>query len=119
MSAKSQFHLSVLPVILIWHAATNLTADAQRSFSIAVAATNQNGAVISWQAQSATPVGDLILVPEFQLQRSSDFKTWSPIGSPLTGTPGQTLAVLDAVPAAVFYRVESIISLEYAELSNA
>lgn len=55
-----------LSLLAGWIAGDVLTAHAQRSFTLTVAPTNQNGVVVKWPAQSATPVGDLPIVPQFQ-----------------------------------------------------
>ena len=71
---------ALLPLATVWTG----TVQAQRNFSLTVVSTNQsiiqNAIVISWQAQSATPIGDLELVPEFQVERSTDLGIWEPVG---------------------------------------
>jgi uncharacterized protein YjbI with pentapeptide repeats len=91
---------------------------AQRAFSISIRTTNSVGPTISWKAQSATPVGDLFIVPQFVLQRSSDLKTWIPITTNIMASLGQTISVTDTNPGRAFYRVGSIIQKEYAQMSN-
>ena len=51
---------ALLPLATVWAGAV----QAQRNFSLTVVSTNQSAIVISWRAQSATPIGDLELVPE-------------------------------------------------------
>jgi len=93
-------------------------ANAQRSFTLLLAPTNGNGYALSWKAQSATPIGDLFVVPEFQLERSHDLKTWEPISGRLSATLGQRITMVDSNSSPAFYRVNSIISKAYAQLSH-
>lgn len=95
-----------------------LKAQAQRAFTNSISLTNKTTAVISWKVQSFTPVGDLILVPQYQVVRSPDLKNWTPVGSRITGALHQTLSVMDSNPGRAFYRVQSIIDLEYAQMDN-
>src|SRR2546430_1635962 len=81
---------------------------AQRSFTLSLAPTNENAVAISWQAQSATPIGDLIIVPAFQLERSPDLRTWEPIGEQFSPTLGQILTLTEPSSSLAFYRVSSV-----------
>jgi len=94
-------------------------ANAQRAFSVAITPTNQNRIAISWKAQSATPIGDLVILPQFRVHRTLDFKTWIPVSGLLSGSLGQTMSLSDSNSNIGIYRVESVISEEYAELNNA
>lgn len=96
-----------------------VTADAQRSFNLSVTPTNQNGVAIRWKSQSATPVGDMVVVPQFQVERSGDLKTWTPVSGMIASSLGQTNAFTDMATNLGFYRVNSIIQKEYAQLSHA
>jgi uncharacterized protein YjbI with pentapeptide repeats len=93
-------------------------AHAQRAFSLTLAPTNQNFK-LSWKVQSATPVGDLVVLPQFRVERSLDLKTWTPISGTMTGTLNQTLSATDSNVAAGFYRVQSMIEKPYATMNNA
>src|SRR5262249_46555441 len=95
------------------------SARAQRAFSISLAPTNQSGIVIRWKAQSATPAGDLTLVPQFVVQRTIDFTNWTPISGNLTAALNQTLSLVDSNANTGFYRVQSLIEEEYAEMNGA
>src|SRR5262252_7482898 len=108
--------LSSLAILLL---GLTPSTQAQRNFTVTVAPTNQNRVVISWKAQSATPVGDLVVVPQFVVHRSQDLNTWTPISGMLSGTLNQTLSLVDSNTSAVFYRVQSVIEMEYAELNGA
>ena len=92
---------------------------AQRAFTVSVAPTNGNATAVSWRAQSATPTGDLFIIPQFQVERSSDLKNWTPISGQLAATLNQRLTFADPQGGVGFYRVNSIINQEYAQLSNA
>ena len=92
---------------------------AQRHFNVSITVTNQNQPLITWPVQSATPVGDLLLLPQFQVKGSPDLTNWTNIGVPMTGMLHQTLSAVDSNSSANFYRVQSIISEEYAQLDNA
>ena len=94
-------------------------ASAQRGFKLSFMLTNQTGIAISWKAQSVTPTGDLLVVPQFQLERSPDLKTWTPISGKLSATLGQTITLVDSNSSPTFYRVRSIISKQYVQLSRA
>ncbi len=116
ISAKLKCGLfGFLVIQLFWSPA----ARAQRNFSLSLAVTNGNSAVLRWPVQSATPVGDVVLVPKFQVERSSDLKSWTPIGDVFEGSLGQVLTVTDPGGDAAFYRVESLLDLEYAQLEHA
>src|SRR5262245_11341838 len=116
---RMMFKRSVL--LLFAAVLTNLAplAYAQRSFTISVTPTNQNNVAIRWKAQSATPIGDLLLVPQFRVERSQDFINWSPISGKLSATLNQTLTLVDSNANAAFYRVQSFIEKEYGEMNGA
>src|SRR5689334_15590671 len=78
-------------------------AWAQRAFNLSIASTNA-GAAISWRAQSATPVGDLIMVPKFRVERSPDLLNWTRITGQLTASLNQTMTVTDSNAVPAFYR---------------
>ena len=65
-----------------------LPVHAQRNFSLTLTRTNQSGVAIQWKAQSATPAGDLVLVPQFRVERSPDLKTWTAISGKLAPRAG-------------------------------
>ncbi len=44
--------------------------EAQRAFNISVTPTNGPGVAISWKVQSTTPVGDLQLLPQYEVIRN-------------------------------------------------
>jgi uncharacterized protein YjbI with pentapeptide repeats len=96
-----------------------IDANAQRSFSLTVVPTNQNAVAIKWKTQSATPVGDLVVLPQFQVERSSDLRTWLPVSGMISSALGQTNTFTDNTTELGFYRVNSIIQKEYAQMSNA
>ena len=93
-------------------------ASAQRAFSVSVAPTNQNAVVVSWKVQSATPGGDFLLLPQFQVERTADLKNWTPISGMVTGALSQKLTFVYPAATVGFYRVNSIIDQEYAQLDN-
>src|SRR5690348_4606325 len=93
-------------------------AFSQRAFNVAMAQTNDS-LVLSWKCQSATRVGDLLILPQFIVQRSDDLQSWLPISSNLTGTLSQKLTFSDTNASRGFYRVQSIINEEYAEIPGA
>ena len=78
--------------------------------------TNNNSGVISWLSKPVTPLGDLPIIPQFVVQRSDDLQSWTAISSNLTSAVGQKLAFTDTNGTRGFYRVQSIINQEYAEL---
>src|SRR5438874_72957 len=82
---------------------------AQRNFTLGIAGANQNNVVVSWTAHSATPNGDLVLVPQFRVERSADMKTWTPISAKLTASLNQFLTLTDTNATTAFYRVQSLI----------
>ena len=93
-------------------------AIGQRSFNVSIALTN-SGPTISWKAQSATPNGDLLIVPEFRVERSPDLNNWTPVSGILTASSiGQKMSFADTNNAVAFYRVQSILDLEYAQLDK-
>jgi len=94
-------------------------AHAQRSFQITLHPTNNNAVAIVWQAQSATPPGGEVLVPQFRVEQSPDLKTWTPINQWMTAALGQTFIVVDSNAPCAFYRVQALLDLQYAELSGA
>src|SRR5436190_7444381 len=96
----------------------SISSHAQRTFSVSLGRTNGTNVVISWKAQSATPVNDLLVVPQFRVQRSSDLVNWMPITAVLSPSLGQTVSIVDTNSTAAFYRVISIISKEYAQLNQ-
>src|SRR5215471_1426629 len=108
----------IITGVTIWGLAS-ATAHAGRDVSLAIAATKQSRILISWRAQSATPAGGTMLIPQFQVLRSFDLKHWMPMGSMITGTNGQSLSVIDGLTNAAYYRVQSSIVMEYAQLQNA
>jgi uncharacterized protein YjbI with pentapeptide repeats len=93
-------------------------ASAQRAFSISLTPTYDGAVAISWKAQSATPLGDLFIVPQFQLERSADLRTWEPVGNTISPNLNEIVTVIDPQGSFSFYRVASIISTEYAQLSH-
>ncbi len=95
------------------------SGHAQRAFTVSVRSTNQGGATISWKAQSATPVGDLVVVPQFIVQRSSDLQSWTTVSGTFSPTLSQTVTFTDTNGGFAFYRVGSLIQKQYAEMSNA
>jgi uncharacterized protein YjbI with pentapeptide repeats len=94
-----------------------LAALGQRSFNVSIALTN-SGAAISWKAQSATPNGDLFVIPQFLVERSPDLVNWTPVSGILSASLDQRVTFADTNNALAFYRVQSIIDLEYAHLDN-
>jgi uncharacterized protein YjbI with pentapeptide repeats len=93
-------------------------AEAQLRTSVSLSTTNQNGIVISWTAQSATPASALIIVPQYQVHRSRDLHNWARVGGLFSGALGQLLSLTDTNANVGFYRVQSIINKEYAALSG-
>src|SRR5260370_21940125 len=77
-------------------------AEAQRSFLLTVEPRQPEGALIHWRAQSATPIGDLLLVPRFQLEPSLDLPTWSPLAEPVRPSLGPNVSIADAKRSAAF-----------------
>src|SRR5262249_31819893 len=94
-------------------------ALAQRAFTVTIFPTNQNRIALSWKVQSATPIGDLFIFPQFRVQRTFDLKNWTPVSDLLSGSLGQILSLTDSNSPLGIYRVESVISRQYAELNNA
>ena len=94
-------------------------AYSQRNFSVTISRTDQNNIQLTWTAQSATPIGDVFIIPQFEAQRSSDLTHWIPISGILSGSLHQILSVADSNSTSSFYRVQSIIQKEYAELNGA
>jgi hypothetical protein len=92
------------------------SAGAQRNFTISAISNGPGSVIVSWPVQSATPAGDLLMLPQFQVQRSVDLKSWIPLGAPMSGTLHQTLTLADPNGVAAFYRVQSIISQEYGSV---
>jgi uncharacterized protein YjbI with pentapeptide repeats len=95
------------------------SAHGQRAFTVSVRSTNQGGATISWKAQSATPVGDLVIVPQFVVERSADLQSWTTVSGTFSPSLSQTVTFTDTNGGFAFYRVGSIIQKQYAEMSNA
>src|ERR1043166_9464984 len=89
------------------------SAHAQRSPTLKITPTNQNSLAITWKAQSATPTNDLLIIPQYRLERSPDMNNWTPITAKLSASLGQTLSVLDSNSPTAFYRVQSLIEKEY------
>jgi len=116
-SRTSPRKLLWLLLVLVVGPVTNLKA--QRNFSLTVQPTNQNAITIKWRTQSATPVGDLFIIPQFQVERSVDLKTWTPISGLISSSLGVTNNFTDAGTGVAFYRVGSLIQKEYAQMSNA
>ncbi len=106
---------ALLAATILFFAAT---ASGQRAFTINVAPTNLNAAAVSWKVQSATPVGDLLMLPQFQVERSPDLKNWIPVSGMITGALSQKLVFTDPQSSLGFYRVNSLINQENAQLSN-
>ncbi len=94
------------------------TTFSQRAFNLNIASTN-NGMTISWPCQSATPLGETPIIPLFIVQRSTDLLSWTAISTNLTAPAGQTLTLSDTNANQAFYRVQSIIVKENAQLSQA
>jgi hypothetical protein len=94
------------------------TAGAQRDFAITSIASEPGSVLISWSVQSATPTGDLLVLPQFQVLRSTDLQIWTPVGALFSGALHQTLSLADTNGTAASYKVQSIISQEYAQLDN-
>jgi uncharacterized protein YjbI with pentapeptide repeats len=107
------------PALLLFVFGAICSAPAQRAFKVSVSPTNSANVAIRWKAQSATPVGDLFIVPQFQVQRSTNLQTWTPITSLLTPALSQIVTVVDTNPGPAFYRVQSIIEKPYAQLNQA
>src|SRR2546428_11961650 len=93
---KTPWKSSILVLLASLLAGLVPEAKAQRSFTLTLTPTNQNGLVISWTARSATPAGDLVLVPQFRVERSPDLKAWTPISAKLSASPGQVLSLVDS-----------------------
>lgn len=93
-------------------------ARAQRAFSVSLSLTNQSHVLLGWTVQAATPPGDILVVPQYQVQRSADLLNWTNVGAPLSGRVLAKVSFLDSVSNAGFYRVQSILNLEYAQLNN-
>src|SRR5262245_54852590 len=68
---------------------------AQRAFQLTMQSAGPKGVILRWRARSATPVGDLMLVPRFQVERSADLKVWTPMGGIINPSLGQLLSVID------------------------
>ena len=112
------FNLSCLRLATAAWWLLDCQAGAQRVFTLNLAPTNQNAVAVIWKAQSATPIGDLFIVPQFQVQRSADLQTWMPISGMITGAVSQKLSFTDPQGGLGFYRVSSTINQEYAQLEN-
>src|SRR3569833_291974 len=95
------------------------SAFSQRAFSLNIAGTNNNGTVITWTSQSATPVGDLLILPQFVVQRSDDLQSWTSISDRLTAPVSKKLLFTDTNAIHAFYRVQSIIQDDYPPLAGA
>src|SRR5262245_61596599 len=100
----------VLGVFLAFSLTLTPPALAQRGFTVTRVPTNQNRIAISWKVQSATPIGDVFIIPQFRVQRTLDLKAWSPFSDLLSGSLGQTLSLVDSNSTFGAYRVESVIS---------
>ncbi len=107
---------AVLSIALLLLSIT--TAFSQRAFNLNISSTN-NATTISWPCQSATPLGETPIIPLFIVQRSADLQSWIPISSNLTAPASQTLTFSDTNANQAFYRVQSIIDKENAQLSQA
>src|SRR5580765_6066738 len=94
-------------------------ATAQRAPSISLTPTNDNAVAISWKGKSATPIGDLFIIPEYQLERSGDLRNWETVGNIQSPSLNETVTIIDRAASPVFYRVASIISREYAQFGQA
>lgn len=105
--------------VLVVSCLTLPLANAQRAFNVSLTPTNDGAVAISWKAQSATPIGDLFIIPDFQLESSADLRVWTPIGNVLSPKLHDLITVIDPGGSAAFYRVASIISREYAQFSQA
>src|SRR5262249_10887408 len=108
-----------LPLSLVMLLFLPLISNAQRDFNLAAATTNPANITVSWKAQSCIPVPGLILIPQFQVERSADLKTWSPVSDMFFPLLGQTVSWTDPQAGVGFYRVASIIRKQYSQLSNA
>ena len=67
---------------------------------------------------SATPSGDSPIIPQFQVERSTDLINWTPVSGVLTGVLNQKLVFTNQLGTIGFYRVTSVIDQEYAQMDN-
>ena len=95
-----------------------ISAGAQRNFSISATPSGSSSITISWPVQSATPSNDLVVLPQFQVMRSTDLKSWSAMGTEMSGTLHQMLSLTDTNAGGAFYKVQSLIIQEYAQFKN-
>src|SRR2546427_457638 len=107
----------VMPFIAL----TALQTNAQRSVRLQLNPTNNSGIELTWQPGSVVPLPGLQLFPDYQVHRSHDLVSWTPVGGRFVGNIGGTNRFLSFVDTGVaeanaFYRVESIVDLQFADL---
>ena len=90
-----------------------------RNATLTITQPNPAQVEISWLSRSAVPAPGLQLLPEYQLEKSSDFTNWLAQGTPVTGFHGQTLRVTNTMPeSAGFYRVKSIVRRPFGHFNQ-
>ena len=92
-----------------------------RNATLQVARTNTAQITVSWQAKSAVPTPGLQIVPDYQLEISSNLTNWTSFGALRTNAANnQTLLTTDSVSnTPAFYRVKSIVNRERGHLNQA
>ena len=92
-----------------------------RNATLQVARTNTAQITVSWQAKSAVPTPGLQIVPDYQLEISSNLTNWTSFGALRTNAANnQTLLTTDSASnTPAFYRVKSIVNRERGHLNQA
>jgi len=110
------FPVAVKSVTLLFLVVSSAFAAESRNVTLQLTRTNGT-AQVSWTARSAVPLPGRQIVPDFQLERSSDLTNWSNIGTRFTGAiNNQNVKLLDAAGGeAAFYRVKSIVDRPFGD----
>ena len=115
-------HTKSLIAVAFFVAATlACSAATLRNATLQVARTNTSQITISWQTKSAVPTPGLQIVPDYQLERSSNLTNWTPFGALRTNAANnQILSTTDSASnTPTFYRVKSIVNRERGHLNQA
>ena len=98
-----------------------VVSPAQRSATLRLDSTNGSRIQITWRSGSIVPSPGLQIFPGYQVHRSADLQSWTPIGERFAGGIGGTNKAFSFVDGDTgqelgFYRLESIVELPNADL---
>ena len=111
---------SGLLLALLRFAGLSLFAGTTNVTPLALEVLGANQLRVAWPVRSVVPAPGRRVFARYQLENSSDLKTWQPVGSPLDGTNHTSLeVVVTAAASGTYFRLRSDVSLPGAILRQA